>query len=76
MIAEHNAYTPTHGLWHKRSLRLSLDGRSLEGEDRARNPRAKENEAHARRRATDAAPEPLPLPIRFHLHPDTQSDWR
>ena len=71
----HNGYQPTHGLTHARILRLSIDGRSLEGEDLlttldpADDPLFDKALAHA-------GPTGIAFSIRFHLHPDvvTASD--
>jgi uncharacterized heparinase superfamily protein len=72
MQGEHNAYVPTHGLWHRRALRISLDGRQIEGEDvleaRSKDDNATYKAARARR------PDAFQFAIRFHLHPDVIAD--
>ena len=65
----HDGYVALQGLTHARSLELSLDGRSLRGEDYlvALDDRAKRRFD----KAMDAVKlQGLPFEIRFHLHPD------
>lgn len=65
----HDGYVDVQGLTHARSLELSLDGRSLRGEDYlvALDDKAKRRFD----RAMDAVKlAGLPFEIRFHLHPD------
>lgn len=65
----HDGYVAQHGLTHARSLEISLDGRSLRGEDYlvALEPPAKKRFD----KAMDAVKlSGLPFEIRFHLHPD------
>ncbi|WP_425071791.1 heparinase II/III family protein [Sagittula sp. S175] len=65
----HDGYVSVQGLTHARSLELSLDGRSLRGEDYlvALDAPAKKRFD----RAMDAVKlSGVPFEIRFHLHPD------
>jgi uncharacterized heparinase superfamily protein len=65
----HDGYLKSHGLTHARSLELSLDGRTLEGEDYL-----VALDAASRKRfdtVMDATRlEGVPYQIRFHLHPE------
>ncbi|MEZ5776751.1 MAG: heparinase II/III family protein [Paracoccaceae bacterium] len=72
LMTGHNGYVPTHGLTHIRELILSLDGRSLSGEDtlgamtvadRRRYETIMERSKH---RGVD-------FDLRFHLHPDVDA---
>ncbi|MGJ8587562.1 MAG: heparinase II/III family protein [Yoonia sp.] len=65
----HNGYQPSHGLTHARTLKLSLDGRTVEGEDML-TTLGPDDEAifdDAKTRGT------LPYILRFHLHPDVEA---
>ncbi len=72
LIAGHNGYVPTHGLTHIRQILLSVDGRTLSGEDtlgamtvadRRRFETIMERVRH----------QGVPFSIRFHLHPDVDA---
>ncbi|MFW2588845.1 heparinase II/III family protein [Sagittula sp. SSi028] len=65
----HDGYVTLQGLTHARSLELSLDGRSLRGEDYlvALDGAAKKRFDAAMDQVKLAG---LPFEIRFHLHPD------
>jgi uncharacterized heparinase superfamily protein len=69
VLATHNGYSPTHGLIHVRRLDLSLDGRSLSGEDTigalSESDRIAFEELMNRTRLKGVR-----FDIRFHLHPD------
>lgn len=67
-----DGYLRTHGLTHARTMQLSLDGRSLEGEDLLF---ALENEAkHQFDKSLDnTSLQGIPFDIRFHLHPDVDA---
>ncbi|WP_342069586.1 heparinase II/III family protein [Yoonia algicola] len=65
----HNGYQPSHGLTHARTLQLSLDGRSLEGEDLLTTLCANDEAIFDGLRARGS----LPYVLRFHLHPDVEA---
>jgi uncharacterized heparinase superfamily protein len=69
LLATHNGYGPTHGLIHVRRLDLSLDGRTLEGEDTlgalSETDRLTFESLMNRTRLKGVG-----FDIRFHLHPD------
>lgn len=68
----HNGYQPSHGLTHARILQLSVDGRTLEGEDLlATLDQADEAAFDAAR--DQSGPHGIPFAIRFHLHPDVEA---
>lgn len=60
--AAHNGYFDRFRVMHWRALRLSADGRTLEGRDRLAHPDASS-------RITGD----LPFGIHFHLHPDVEA---
>ena len=62
----HNGYQLSHGLTHARILKLSVDGRTLEGEDLLTTLDAHDDAAFNRAMPRDG----LPVLLRFHLHPD------
>ena len=62
----HNGYQPSHGLTHARILKLSIDGRTLEGEDLLTTLGPEDEAAFTRAMPRDG----LPVLLRFHLHPD------
>jgi len=71
--ASHDGYARSHGLIHRRSLRLGLDGRGVTGEDALVSP------DEATRKAFDRALDTSRLKgigfaIRFHLHPDVDAE--
>jgi uncharacterized heparinase superfamily protein len=72
MTAAHDAYVPSHGLWHQRRLRLSFDGRQLEGEDLLET-RGRDSEANFAA-AQDKRPDAFAFALRFHLHPEARAD--
>ncbi len=72
LLAGHNGYVPTHGLTHVRQLALSIDGRTLVGEDtlgamtvadRRRFDKIMERTQH----------HGVDMDLRFHLHPDVDA---
>lgn len=72
LLAGHNGYAPTHGLTHVRELILSVDGRTLAGEDtlgamtgpdRRRFDKVMER---TRMQGVD-------FDLRFHLHPEVDA---
>ncbi|MEO8530245.1 MAG: heparinase II/III-family protein, partial [Deltaproteobacteria bacterium] len=71
MVAAHNAYTASHGLWHQRALRLSLDGRQVEGVDLLETRNVVDESVF--KAAQDRRPESFAFAIRFHLHPQAQA---
>ncbi len=65
----HDGYRPSHGLTHARVLELSLDGRSLDGEDLLTTLSSEDEKQFGS--VHDQPPLPgVPYAIRFHLHPD------
>ena len=72
ILAGHNGYAPTHGLTHLRELSLSVDGRSLTGEDTLGAMSGPD------RRRFDKVMERIRMQgiafdLRFHLHPDVDA---
>lgn len=71
LVVGHDGYGRTHGLTHGRELRLSLDGRTLIGEDTLGAMSA------ADRVRLDAvfakARQEMVVEVRFHLHPDVDA---
>ncbi|HEV8036808.1 heparinase II/III family protein [Yoonia sp.] len=65
----HNGYQPSHGLTHARTLQLSLDGRTLEGEDMLTTLGPDDEATFDAARAHSI----LPYVLRFHLHPDVEA---
>jgi len=72
ILAGHNGYAPTHGMTHIRQITLSVDGRSLRGEDTLGAMTATD-----RRRFDKLMPrlkmQGIDFDIRFHLHPDVDA---
>lgn len=68
----HNGYVPPFGLTHARQLSLTLDGRSLHGEDMliALDDSAK---SHLSSILSKGQAEPVNFQIRFHLHPEVDA---
>lgn len=67
LIARHNGYVETFGVWHERDIRLSGDGNKIVGRDRIILPDGE--------LASDVYPDPAVA--RFHIHPAivlTQTD--
>jgi uncharacterized heparinase superfamily protein len=70
--ATHDGYLKSHGIIHARSLRLSLDGRGVTGEDAIVVPDAEAGRVFDRaRKATRGLG--LGFAIRFHIHPDVHA---
>ncbi|WP_052026191.1 heparinase II/III family protein [Oceaniovalibus guishaninsula] len=69
LIAGHDGYLRSHGLTHVRQLHLSIDGRSLRGEDLLTTIEL-EDEAMFDRAKWNAGGRRFPFRIHFHLHPD------
>ena len=69
LIVSHDGYAGTHGLTHVRQLDLSLDGRTLRGEDTLGALSGAERKRFERvlRRSGQTG---IAFEIRFHLHPD------
>jgi len=67
----HNGYQPSHGLTHGRILRMSVDGRNLEGED-ILAALDKTDESVLDQAVGQTAMQGIPFTIRFHLHPDVE----
>ena len=64
----HNGYLSTHGLTHARTLDLSLDGRTISGEDVLTTLSRADEKRFDQVRLRE--PEGIPYSVRFHLHPD------
>ncbi|WP_422071126.1 heparinase II/III family protein [Tranquillimonas rosea] len=72
IIGGHDGYLRTHGLTHVRQLHLSIDGRTLQGEDvLATVERTDEKAFDAALDRDNLAG--LPFKVRFHLHPDVDA---
>jgi uncharacterized heparinase superfamily protein len=67
-----NGYKPSHGLTHARTLKLSVDGRTLQGEDLIA-ALDHVDEARFDRAVATIGPMGIPYAVRFHLHPDVQA---
>ena len=71
LVAGHDGYERTHGLIHGRELRLTLDGRTLIGEDTlgamSAADRARLDAVFAKSR------QEMTVEVRFHLHPDVDA---
>ncbi|APX91054.1 heparinase [Brevirhabdus pacifica] len=73
LMLAHNGYGRTHGLSHVRRLELSVDGRTLEGEDTlgAMNDADRRRfDLHLNRNGLDK----VGFAIRFHIHPDAEAE--
>ena len=68
----HNGYRPTHGLTHARILELSVDGRTLTGEDLLTTLEPGD-EALFNSALENVGPTGVKFSIRFHLHPDVDA---
>ncbi len=64
----HNGYQPTHGLTHARILHLSVDGRSLDGEDLLTTLEEADKTIFDKNVRGG-----IPFAVRFHLHPDIEA---
>lgn len=73
LSATHDGYLRSHGMIHARSLRLSLDGRGVTGEDaiEIHGDDARRTFERARKAAGAAG---LGFAVRFHLHPDVDAE--
>ncbi|MEI4233170.1 heparinase II/III family protein [Roseovarius sp. D22-M7] len=69
----HDGYLRAHGLTHMRSLDLSADGRTLSGEDAVLAVEEAARRRFDRLRHGDH-PRDVPFEIRFHLHPEVETD--
>jgi len=67
----HNGYQPSHGVTHARILTLSVDGRTLEGEDILTTLNTAD-EAIFDQAVANFGPEGMPYAVRFHIHPDVE----
>lgn len=71
--AGHDGYVSTHGLTHARVLELTFDGRGLVGEDMLLSLKTPEKRRFDK--SMDAVRlQGIPFHIRFHLHPDVDSE--
>ena len=70
----HDGFVKTHGLHHSRYLRLSVDGRSLSGEDEVAVLTNANKKRFDGRRAVEAGGGSVGFNIRFHLHPDVDAE--
>jgi uncharacterized heparinase superfamily protein len=68
----HNGYQPSHGLTHFRTLELSQDGRSVQGEDTLA-AMAETDKATFENVMTRVQLQGVVFAIRFHLHPDVDA---
>jgi len=68
----HNGYQPSHGLTHARILQLTVDGRSLHGDDVLAAVTDKDQAIFDKVSPKGDAPG-LPFSLRFHLHPDVMA---
>ncbi len=69
----HDGWRPLYGLTHARMLRLSPDGRTLDGEDMLTTLTATDGVTFDR--ALDGSRGlGLPFALRFHLHPDVRAE--
>ena len=69
----HNGYQASHGLTHARTLSLSVDGRTLTGEDILTTLSQGDQDQLAR--ALHSSVETgIPYTVRFHLHPDVSAE--
>ncbi len=66
----HNGYAIEHGLHHSRHLRLTLDGRTLVGEDEVAALTKEDRRKFDAFRAAFAGGGAFGFAIRFHLHPE------
>jgi uncharacterized heparinase superfamily protein len=72
VLVGHNGYAATHGMTHIRQMYLSVDGRTLSGDDTL----GAMTSADRRRFETVVARDRIrgiPFEIRFHLHPDVDA---
>ncbi|KMW60158.1 Heparinase II/III-like protein [Candidatus Rhodobacter oscarellae] len=69
LIAGHDGYSAAFGLTHVRSIDLSVDGRSIAGDDTLATITPEDNKRFDK--ALDEAKlQGIPFQIHFHLHPD------
>lgn len=68
----HNGYQATHGLTHARILQVSVDGRSVDGEDLLTTLDETDN-ATFERALANVGPIGMIYAVRFHLHPDVEA---
>lgn len=72
LVIGHSGYVPTHGLTHVRQIDLSLNGRSVVGEDTlatiSKADEVRFDNALERSRLNGVA-----YAVRFHLHPDVDA---
>lgn len=73
LSASHDGYLASHGLLHARSLRLSLDGRGITGEDALHSPEGDARKAFDRAMGKSRL-NGIGFAIRFHLHPDVDAE--
>ncbi|WP_311135667.1 heparinase II/III family protein [Yoonia litorea] len=69
----HNGYQPDFGLTHGRTLELSVDGRTLIGEDYLMTL-GDSDKAIFGKALKSAVDRGIPYTVRFHLHPDVDVD--
>ncbi|MFT5637259.1 MAG: putative heparinase superfamily protein [Paracoccaceae bacterium] len=73
LLATHNGYSPTHGLLHVRRFDLSLDGRSILGEDTL-GALSETDRLTFEGLLNRNSMEPVQFDIRFHLHPEVTAE--
>ncbi|MCC6006765.1 MAG: heparinase II/III family protein [Rhodobacteraceae bacterium] len=72
LLASHDGYRSTHGLWHVRRLDLAIDGGALSGEDTLAALSAEERAIFDK--ALDRTSlQGIGFAIRFHLHPEVEA---
>lgn len=71
--SSHNGWQRSHGLTHARMLDLSIDGRSLFGEDLLTTLTTADR-LRFDRAMDETALQGLPVSLRFHLHPDVSAE--
>ncbi|MGJ8622828.1 MAG: heparinase II/III family protein [Yoonia sp.] len=69
----HNGYQASYGLTHARILLLSVDGRSVSGEDILATLDTRDETVFEKSIASFAAIGGVPYALRFHLHPDVEA---
>lgn len=72
LLASHDGYRRTHGLWHVRRLDLSADGSLLAGEDTLTALSA-DDRAIFDRALDRTALQGVGFSLRFHLHPEVEA---
>lgn len=73
LIASHNAYVREFGLSHVRKIQISLDGRSVNGEDTLA-ALSETDRVQFERHMDSVTLQGVPYSIRFHLHPEVDAE--